>query len=682
MKKTTGLRRAAEAAALLGSFAALACGLTWPLALHLPTHLLGDPTGDTGVYVWNLWIFRHELLRHGHLPFSTDHVFSYTGGADFALHNYTPIAGILGAPLISFIGVVAAFNVVMIALIAFTGVAAFMLARQLGLGRIASWTVGAVFIASPVMTARQTAHFSLVIAAPLPLFLWALLRTFQTGRTRDAVAVGAVCAAASYADAYYGIYCALMGVFVVLWRFTRIERSPASPHTGVTSRAVELAILLILLVLGWRAMSGVTNVTIGGVHVRFDTLYTPVLLLVVLVATRAWLQWRPVVRFHDPDRAVPMLFRRGVVAIAVCLALMSPVLVGIALRYLDDRLPDIETFWRSSPRGVDLLAYFVPNPNHAWFGNVTGRWLLPDKPDAFPEFVGSFSLVAFVVILAAARRRVLPPFWIAFTALFASLSLGPFLYVAGVNTYVPGPWALLRYVPIIGMARSPSRFAVVAILGLCLLLGFAVEQLVRDQMHRPSRQRALRFGVAAALGLELLAVPRTLYSAAVPDVYRLVATGTDEAGNLLELPTGIRDGTSSLGDFNASSQYFQTMHRRRLIGGYLSRVSRWRRTEGLRLPVLRALLTLSEGREISDAWKQDAMRGREAFLSQSCVRFVIIDRLRATESLRSFAVETLNLTSIHRDDRYELFAPANPPSCTSPTNRQARPLARHVGLRD
>src|SRR6476659_226240 len=116
-----------RACTIPASFIALACGLTWPLALHLRTHLLGDPTGDTGVYVWNLWIFRHELLRHAHLPFSTEHVFSYTGGADFALHNYTPIAGLLGTPLITFIGVVATFNVVMIALIASTGSTAFAL---------------------------------------------------------------------------------------------------------------------------------------------------------------------------------------------------------------------------------------------------------------------------------------------------------------------------------------------------------------------------------------------------------------------------------------------------------------------------------------------------------------------------------------------------------------------------
>ena len=133
---------------------------------------------------------------------------------------------------------------------------------------------------------------------------------------------------------------------------------------------------------------------------------------------------------------------------------------------MNDQLPAIEMFWRSSPRGVDALAYLVPNPNHPWFGDWTRPWFLPPRTDAFPEFVASFPLAALAVIAIAAWRGLLPRMWVAFTACFALLSLGPFVHVAGVNTYVIGPWALLRYVPIVGLARSPSRFAVVAALGL------------------------------------------------------------------------------------------------------------------------------------------------------------------------------------------------------------------------
>src|SRR6188508_2854223 len=120
-------------------YAFLTCVLTWPLPLNLQTHLLGSPGGDTGVYVWNLWIFRHEILRHAHLPFSTDHVFAFSGGADFSLHNYTPIAGLLGMPLIAGLGVVGAFNLVLLVFVCSSGLATLLLARRLGVGPVAAW---------------------------------------------------------------------------------------------------------------------------------------------------------------------------------------------------------------------------------------------------------------------------------------------------------------------------------------------------------------------------------------------------------------------------------------------------------------------------------------------------------------------------------------------------------------
>ena len=98
-----------------------------------------------------------------------------SGGADFSLHNYTPIAGLLGMPLIDGFGVVGVFNLVLLVFVCSSGLATFVLARRLGLGPVAAWIAGAAFMASPVLTGRETAHISLVTAAPLPLFLWALL---------------------------------------------------------------------------------------------------------------------------------------------------------------------------------------------------------------------------------------------------------------------------------------------------------------------------------------------------------------------------------------------------------------------------------------------------------------------------------------------------------------------------
>ena len=95
-----------------GLFCALAVAFSWPLPLHLSTHLTGAPSGDTGVYVWNLWVFRHEVLQH-HVPLHTGTVLSLAPRVDLTLHNYTLFMDALAFPLIGPLGLLRAFNLVL-----------------------------------------------------------------------------------------------------------------------------------------------------------------------------------------------------------------------------------------------------------------------------------------------------------------------------------------------------------------------------------------------------------------------------------------------------------------------------------------------------------------------------------------------------------------------------------------
>jgi len=646
------------------AYTCLACVLTWPLPLQLRGSLLGPVTADLGVYIWNFWIFRHELLRHHHLPFSTAHLFAYSGPADFALHNYAPVAGLFGVPLIPLLGLVGAFNLVLVAAIAASGWATFLLARRLGAGWMAAWTAGALFMAAPALVARQTAHFSLIIAAPLPLFLWALLRTLDTRRVRDAILTGLMVALASYSDAYYGIYCVLMGAFVVAWRVATVEQRPRKSPVAATVRLLDAVIAGLLVLMIWRIASGTDALVIGSVRVSLRTLYSPALALVVLAAVRVWIRGRPSVRLVLPLSELASLAGLGVVAIAACTAAMLPVLLQVLWRIVHHRLPETVTYWRSSSRGVDLLAYLVPNPNHPWIAGRTAGWFISEWADAFPEFVSSFSLVALAVIGVGAWRRTLPSLWIGFTACFFALSLGPFVHVAGVNTYVIGPWALLRYVPLLEMVHAPARFAIVVALGLSLLFAFSLDDILRQlRARRALFRRGFAAAVALLLAAELVPAPRRLYSAEIPAIYQLLRTSGEPQGPLLELPTGILDGIEMIGTFNASSQYFQTLHRRPLIGGYLSRVSRWRKNESMRSPMLRVLFALSAGHAVSTEERSEAIASREAFLARSCMAYVLINRSAASADLQAFAVGALKLTLVHDDATYSLMAPVGAPPC-------------------
>ena len=84
-------------AALVG-YACVALLCAWPLPLHLFDALPGPRSGDTGVYVWNLWLFRHEIVAHHHYPFFTLEILSFAPRVPLALHNYTTFANVLAFP--------------------------------------------------------------------------------------------------------------------------------------------------------------------------------------------------------------------------------------------------------------------------------------------------------------------------------------------------------------------------------------------------------------------------------------------------------------------------------------------------------------------------------------------------------------------------------------------------------
>jgi hypothetical protein len=334
---------------------------------------------------------------------------------------------------------------------------------------------------------------------------------------------------------------------------------------------------------------------------------------------------------------------------------LLPFLHAVATLIADGEFVSPHIYWRSSPRGVDALAYFMPNPNHRLFGGPGHDWLQRERLDGFAENAAALTLAAPAVILLGFwhRRRALPARWAFFAIFFALLALGPFVWVGGVNTWIPTPWAVLRFVPGIGLVHSPGRFAVVVMMALCVLFALAVTELLR---RHPRHRWLVTAAIGAALLFELAPLPRPLYSAEIPGVFKTIADDPRDV-RVLELPTGIRDGTSSTGQYSAAAQFHQTLHGKPLVGGYLSRVSANRVRASRRFPVLDALFTLSAGDSLTPEQRQRAFARRARFLRRSRLGYVVIDTSSASAHLRRFAIHLLALVKVDCDGAYELYVP-------------------------
>ena len=638
---------------VLVAYTVVTFAFAWPLPVHLATHLTGTPSGDTGVYVWNLWVFQHELLDHRSLPYFTDTIFAMTGRANLSLHNYTTFQNLLALPLVRTLGVVSTFNIIYLLMTLITAYTTFLLAKHVTGRTMESWLAGLLFAWSPVLVTRGMSHFSLVAAAPLAVFLLVLLRTAERERLRDAFALGATVSWAASTDVYYAVYCLMIAAVFLLERTVRVHRSGEPARAKALPWALDVLLLCVAGLVLSLLISGGWQITFLGRVVRVRSLYTPVLVLTALALLR--IGWRYRASLVPVERTE--IWRSIHLASAVAVmatVLLSPVLYAVGVRIADGRWDSQRIFWRSSPRGIDVLSLVLPNPNHPFAPAAIREWLTP-RPDAYFENVASLPFVALAIVLVAWRAGWrFPRLWAVLAVVFGLLALGPFIHVGTVDTYIPGPWAFLRYLPLIGLTRTPARFSIVLMLAFAVLFAVALCWLGQRSPHH---RQLLLSGVTALLLFELLPVPRVLYSAAVPRIYRHIAAAPVDV-RVLELPFGIRDVTSSAGRFTARSQFYQTVHGKSLLGGYLSRVSRRRLSEIRRYEMLDAFIILSEGQQISAAREAQLVERGPAFTTRAGLGFVVIDRLRTPDALRDFAVRALRLHHVETDGDFELYRPS------------------------
>ena len=628
-----------------------ASAFTWPLPLHLGTHFTGDPGGDTGVYVWNQWVFHQELVQ-GHNPLTTEKILSLTSRVDLTQHNYTAFLNLLALPLISWLGIVTSFNVVFLFVSVLNALVAYGLARSAtAASRPEAFLAGLVFAWAPAMVARTTGHFSLVAAAALPAFLWCLTNAERSRTAKDAALVGLCMAWAALSDAYYGVYCLMIAILYVaatLLHVTRAARPAPRPWVWLLDVLIVcFGGLIAGLVLGRGG-----EFTLLGIPVHVRSLYNPVLILTLLVIVRAGLWWRP--HFELPSLG-PSPMKVIIVAALACAGPLAPVLYGLGDRIAEGRFVTPEIFWRSSPRGVDVLSFVTPNPLHP-----IARWF-SESPQTrmatwFVEYTASLSLVALGVIAIAIWRAGYRPrkSWVVITAGFALLAMGPFIYIFGVNTHIPGPWALLRYAPGFGLTRMPSRFAIVAVLGLAVLMAGALAAIGERWPHR---RRAMVALVGCLLIFELWPAPRLLYSAEISPIYDRIAADPRPV-RVLSLPFGVRDGVWATGNFRPRSQYNQTRHGKALIGGYLSRISR-KRVASMRenYPTLDALIKLSEAKPLDPSVGAVLAERGDRLVEQGNVGYVVIDERFIPADRAQMVIDAFKLREVQRDAHLSLYVP-------------------------
>jgi hypothetical protein len=238
--------------------------------------------------------------------------------------------------------------------------------------------------------------------------------------------------------------------------------------------------------------------------------------------------------------------------------------------------------------------------------------------------------------------------WLAIASMFAVWALGPYLDVAGYHSGILLPQALGHVIPLVNNARIPGRAMAVCALALAVAISAALSSPAR----RPRSSWAIAALVALAMA-ESIAAPLPLAPVGAPGVYANIAASND-AGSVLTIPFGVRDGFGEQGLLEHDALLGQTVHHRPLVGGFLARLpprvwSWYEQTEPYR-----SLLALSSSPTVAPI-ALPSCESAIAGLQAASVSHVVFYPNEASERLKEMVDTRLPLQRIAADDRRVLF---------------------------
>jgi hypothetical protein len=635
---------------VLAGYVGLAVAHTFPLVLHLDTHLPGQGLGDNVSFVWNLWWMR-EAIASSSYDFFTSPLIEAPLGASLVLHTHTALAAFLGATLLSAISAVAAQNVLLIASLALNGLSAYVLALTVGGARGPSILAGALFLITPPITARLMGHYNLILAWPLVFAFAAYVRWWRTPTAWTALMLAVTAALIPYADYYYAVFFGLFAIaygVMELWQMrvtvTRGRASKASVVLGALAGVAFAAGVAI-------ALSGGSEMRIGSMTVSLRTPTNALMAGWLLAIAAALVRWRP--RMHlsgrEPVRDRRALIRTMVPSLLVFTILLAPLLLA-AWRALGsgDYVTQVSSL-KSGPGGVDLATIVLGPPFGGIAGDTVRRAYQATGLDVMESsaWIGLAPILLLGLVLRGTPSSPETRRWLAISALFAVWAFGPFLTVLGHNTGLLLPQALAHFIPIVNNARIPARALAVCALALTTVIAVAWSGLGGP------KGPPLRWVIVAIAIAESIGAPLPLALVTNPGVYADLA-GSGESGTVLTVPFGVRDGFGEKGLLEHDSLYGQTIHGRPLAGGFIARLSPRVWTWYQETEPYRTLLALSAP-GAAQVPLPTCESVRDGLRAASISHLVLYPR-DTPDALRSFIESHMILRRVREDDQRVLFA--------------------------
>jgi hypothetical protein len=605
----------------LGVYTLLALIVTYPMPLHLGRSIAANEFGavDGFLGIWNVW-WTARAVSELRDPFFTPLLF-HPQGLDLFWQTLSLPQGLLALLVTLLFGPLPAYNLLILLSFVLGGYAAFLFVRRFVPSTPAALVGGAVYALAPFhMQKVVDAQLEVASIQWVPLYLLALHTLLERPRLWLAFVAGLLLLWVGLGTWYYGLFCLVYtGMAAAVWAIGNAEGRTLNAEQGDTATQ------------RFRLQRSAFSVR------RFVWGCSPLLVWLVLMAPR----------------------------------LYSLILTG------DRLLGDARGFNRNS--SADLIAFFLPNPLHPLWGAQVTEFYLRAHPNAALWNV-SLGLIATLLALAGlwrGRRRagdngesssgasafslqpsVFPWRWWLLLGATLVLAMGEELYVLGINTGVPLPYALLADLPGIRSSHRPNHFVILSIALVALLAARGYTALFEPRRREDTKQLLSPWRLRVFVGngwlpaAAVIALVLTIdgYAGPLPLVTRTIPPGyaqlPPDAGALLPIPVNLNVSRSE-------NLWYQTAHGRPIVGGFIGREPPY--PLGRYAPGVRELrYGRAESPDIVSPGWPDAARESLAAYGLTHVLFHP-DAMRQTVGPMRALVAEMGLVPTYADERLEIY---------------------------
>ncbi len=492
-------------------FLGMALLLTWPLALHLTTHIPGFG-GDGLIFLWDMWWTKYSLFNLHQHPLHCDYLLA-PQGVSLTFHTLILLPSLLSIPLQGLFGLITAHNLLFFAGFILTGLGMIRFFRETAIRFPANLVGALLFTFSPYVLARATGHLNLFFTWPIPWAMTFFWRLRRHGRWQDAFWLGAVLGLSLMTDLHYPIFISLCLLLISCCDiFLQARRQRRLPLTFIKKMITSGSIALLgICLFGWPLIISIVKRILSGESYRTSILTQNAFSLDVaslVLPDSIQTIWGKSIKAIREGLLIDGIEQMGYVGIVPIVLLI----IGIWLYKRGSLTPG---FWRWS-----ALAF-------------------------------AFALLSFGPYLKLAGYQE---------------------YTVWDTTFkIPMPFHLLRALPFADFFRTPNRLQVMMLFCLAVAAAYSYQALLRYLPADKRKSMLLTLLVVIVMYLDIWPVPFPLTDARIPKTFSDPSAFANTT-TLLDVPLGWLSGSLKIGSMDSRYQYYQTAHQKRIIAGYISRI--------------------------------------------------------------------------------------------------------------